>query len=90
MVTVRVPTSMKALTGGQVEVQVEATTVAEVIERLNDKYNGIKHRLCDETGNVRVFVNIYVNEEDIRGLDGIESATKSGDEVAIIPAIAGG
>ena len=89
-ITVRIPTPLRSLTGGADEVAIDGGTVGEVIENLEKKHPGVKERLCDEKGNVRRFVNIYANEEDIRFLDGLESAVKSGDSVEIIPAIAGG
>jgi molybdopterin synthase sulfur carrier subunit len=78
------------MTGGHGEVQSNGASVAELIENLNAKHPGLKDRLCDEKGDVRRFVNIYVNEEDIRFLKGKETVLKDGDEVSIVPAIAGG
>ena len=88
-ITVRIPTPLRTLTGGADEVSIEGGTVAEVIENLEKAHPGIKDRLCDEKG-VRRFVNIYANEEDIRFLDGKNTMLKEGDEVSIVPAIAGG
>jgi molybdopterin synthase sulfur carrier subunit len=78
------------LTGGAAEVEAEGKTVRELIEDLERRYAGIKARLCDESGEVRRFVNIFVNDEDIRFLQGLDTELKEGDEVSIIPAIAGG
>ena len=71
-------------------VEAQATSIAEMIDTLNTSYPGIKDRLCDDTGELRRFVNMYVNEEDIRFLKGKETSLKNGDEVSIVPAIAGG
>jgi molybdopterin synthase sulfur carrier subunit len=90
MIKVRIPTPLRPLTKGQGEVQAQAATISEMIETLNSNHPGIKDRLCDATGELRRFVNIYVNEEDIRFLDGKNTMLKEGDEVSIVPAIAGG
>ncbi|MBX3300802.1 MAG: MoaD/ThiS family protein [Nitrospira sp.] len=90
MIKVRIPTPLRPLTKGQGEVETKAESVVEMIEALNNAHPGIKDRLCDETGELRRFVNIYVNEEDIRFLKGKDTSLKDGDEVSIIPAIAGG
>ena len=89
-VKVRIPTPLQKLTNGQAEIESQGTTVTELLEQLNRQYPGIKERLCDETGKLRRFVNVFVNEEDIRFLQGDQTAIKDGDEVSIIPAIAGG
>lgn len=90
MIKVRIPTPLRPLTKGQGEVQATAATVAEMIDTLNSAHPGIKDRLCDDKGELRRFVNIYVNEEDIRFLQGKATPLKAGDEVSIVPAIAGG
>lgn len=90
MIKVRIPTPLRPLTKGQGEVEAKAGSVQEMIEALNSTHPGIKDRLCDETGELRRFVNIYVNEEDIRFLKGKDTTLKDGDEVSIVPAIAGG
>ena len=90
MIKVRIPTPLRPLTKGQGEVETKAVSVLEMIEALNTAHPGIKDRLCDDTGELRRFVNIYVNEEDIRFLKGKETTLKDGDEVSIVPAIAGG
>lgn len=90
MIKVRIPTPLRPLTKGQGEVEAKAATIAEMIEYLNTTHPGLKDRLCDETGELRRFVNIYVNEEDIRFLNGKNTSLKDGDEVSIVPAIAGG
>ncbi|RMD45262.1 MAG: MoaD/ThiS family protein [Aquificota bacterium] len=89
-ITVRIPTALRRVTQGQGEVQVEAGTIAELIEKLEEEFPGIKERLVDETGEIRKFVNFFVNDEDIRFLKGKDTELKDGDVVAIIPAIAGG
>jgi molybdopterin synthase sulfur carrier subunit len=78
------------LTKGQGEVEVTAGTIVDMIETLDTAHPGIKARLCDDSGELRRFVNIYVNEEDIRFLKGKDTSLKAGDEVSIVPAIAGG
>lgn len=90
MVKVRIPTPLRPLTKGQGEVQAKGSNITELIEGLNTAHPGLKDRLCDENGELRRFVNIYVNEEDIRFLKGKDTALKDGDEVSIVPAIAGG
>lgn len=89
-IKVRIPTPLRKLTNDEELVQVTAVNVAEAIAELQSKYPGIKERLLDETGAVRRFVNVYVNEEDIRFLENQGTALKDGDEISIIPAIAGG
>ena len=89
-VTVRIPTPLRRLTQNQPEVEAEGDTVESLIENLEANYPGIKERICDESGNIRRFVNIYLNDEDIRFLDGNATAVKDGDEISVIPAIAGG
>jgi len=89
-VKVRIPTPLQKLTKNQAEVKCEAGNVQEVIDRLESEFPGFKERLCDESGALRRFINIYVNEEDIRFLDGVKTPLKEGDDISIIPAIAGG
>ncbi len=88
-VTVRIPTPLRTLTGGEEQVQADGSTVQQVIENLEKRHPGLRDRLLDEKG-VRRFVNIYVGDEDIRFLDGLSTALKGGEEVSIVPAIAGG
>jgi molybdopterin synthase sulfur carrier subunit len=90
MIKVRIPTPLRPLTKGQGEVEAQASSIANMIETLNQAHPGLKDRLCDESGELRRFVNIYVNEEDIRFLRGKETSLNDGDEVSIVPAIAGG
>ncbi len=89
-VIVRVPTPLRRLTDGQGEVEVEAKTVKEAIEKLEEQYPGFKERLLDEKGELRRFVNLYLNDEDIRFLKGVDTELKDGDVLSIVPAIAGG
>ena len=88
--TVRVPTPLRSLTKGAAEVQADGDTVADVVDHLERQFPGIRERLLDESGELRRFVNIYVNEDDIRFLDGKKTALKAGDQVSIVPSIAGG
>lgn len=90
MIKVRIPTPLRTLTKNQGEVEMKGTSVAELIDNLEANHPGIKSRLCDEQGELRRFVNVYVNEEDVRFLDGKATTLKDGDEVSIVPAIAGG
>ena len=89
-IIVRIPTPLQKLTKNQPEVKADAETIKELIDSLEKTFPGIKDRLCDETGKVRRFINIYVNEEDVRFLQQDATPLKDGDEVSIIPAIAGG
>jgi molybdopterin synthase sulfur carrier subunit len=86
---VRIPTPLRTLTGGADEVSASGNTLSDVIEDLEKRHPGIRDRLLDEKG-VRRFVNIYVGEEDVRFLDGLKTALKAGDQISIVPAIAGG
>ncbi|HNP60251.1 MAG TPA: MoaD/ThiS family protein [Nitrospirales bacterium] len=90
MIKVRIPTPLRPMTGGKSEVEIAGNTVSEIIDNLGSAHPGIKERVYDEQGEVRRFINIYVNEEDIRFLTGKDTPLKDGDEVSIIPAIAGG
>jgi molybdopterin synthase sulfur carrier subunit len=89
-VRVLIPTPLQRLTENQAEVTVEGGDIREVIGNLEAQFPGVKARLCDENGALRRFVNIYINEEDIRFLKGESTSLKDGDEVSIVPAIAGG
>ncbi len=88
-VTVRIPTPLRTLTGGEESVEATGANVGALIDNLESNHPGIKERLLDEKG-VRRFVNIYVGEEDIRFLDGLETQLQGNEEVSIVPAIAGG
>jgi sulfur-carrier protein len=87
---IRIPTPLRKLTNNEELVEVKAATVREAITELQSRFPGIQERLTDEKGEVRRFVNVYVNEEDIRFLENQKTPLKDGDEVSIIPAIAGG
>ena len=89
-VDVRIPTPLRRLTGEQDTLKAKGKTVGEVIQWLTDTYPGLKERLRDEQGAVRRFINIYVNNEDIRFIQNLETPLKEGDQLSIIPAIAGG
>lgn len=89
MATVRIPTPLRTLTGGADEVSADGATVRAVLDALEVKHPGMKDRLLDEKG-VRRFVNIYLGEEDIRFLDGLDTAVKADDQLSVVPAIAGG
>lgn len=90
MATIRIPTPLRKLTDGKEEVAVSGATVGEVINNLDRSYPGIKARICDDSGAVRKFVNIFANDEDIRFLSNLDTPVKESDEVSIVPAIAGG
>lgn len=89
-VTIRIPVLLRPLVDGKSEVSVESGSVSDIFARLIAEYPGVKDRLYDENGNLRRFINIYVNGEDIRFLSGEATQLKDGDELAIVPAIAGG
>ncbi len=89
-VKVRIPTPLMKLTNNQSEVSAEGGTIADILNNLESQYTGIKERICEESGAPRRFINIYLNEEDIRFMDGEKTSVKEGDEISIIPAIAGG
>lgn len=89
-VNVRIPTPLRKLTNNDEVVELQPGTIGSAIQELQTRYPGIQERLVDEAGAVRRFVNIYVNEEDIRFLKNQDTPLKDGDEVSIIPAIAGG
>lgn len=90
MITVRIPTPLRPMTEGKSEVEGKGTTIGEVIDHLNAAHPGFKDRVCDDRGEIRRFINVYLNEEDIRFLTGKDTPVKDGDEVSIVPAIAGG
>jgi molybdopterin synthase sulfur carrier subunit len=90
MATIRIPTPLRKLTEGKEEVAASGATVGEVIANLDQAYPGIKARICDDSGAVRKFVNIFANDEDIRFLKNLDTPIKDSVEVSIVPAIAGG
>ena len=89
-VNVRIPTPLRKLTNELDVVAGDGGTLAACIDGLESQYPGLKERLCDERGELRRFVNIYVNGEDVRFQDGLQTPLKAGDEVSIVPAVAGG
>ncbi len=89
-VTVRLPTVLRPQANGQSTVEIDGANVGEVVSGLVGEFPGLQSNLLDEDGNVRKFVNIYINDEDIRFLDKLETSVSDGDEVAILPAVAGG
>jgi molybdopterin synthase sulfur carrier subunit len=89
-VSVRVPTILRTLTGGEAEVSVDGATLADVIEALEANYTGFRTRVLDDDGKLRRFVNVYVNDDDVRFADGLATPTPDGASVSIIPAVAGG
>lgn len=89
-VQVRIPTPLRRITKGQDKVEAEGETVNDVISSLDDQYPGMRERLCDDQGELRNFVNVYINGDDIRFLNGLASPLNSGDEISLVPAVAGG
>jgi molybdopterin synthase sulfur carrier subunit len=90
MAQVRIPAPLRKLTNDIDIVDADGSTLGEAIDKLDGSYPGIKERLCDEAGQIRRFVNIYVNGEDVRFLDNLGTPLKASDEVSIVPAVAGG
>ena len=90
MITIRIPTTLRTLTGGESEVQVEGATVGEALASLEAAHPGFRERLFDDEGALRRFVNVFVADDDVRYLDGIETAVPEDGEISIIPAVAGG
>ncbi|MBE7413960.1 MAG: MoaD/ThiS family protein [Deltaproteobacteria bacterium] len=90
VVKVRIPTPLRKLTNGSDEVAATGANVAEIIEDLERNYPGLKERICEDDGKLRRFVNIYLNDEDIRFKENMDTRLKENDELSIIPAIAGG
>jgi len=89
-VTVKIPTQLRSVTGGEAETEVDrAGTVKEVLDGLYERYDGLRSRISED-GDLRRFVNVYVGGEDIRFLEGLDTTVKDGDEVTILPAVAGG
>jgi len=89
-VTVRVPTTLRTLTGGASEVALDGTTVGQVLDQLESAHPGFKERLLDDDGGLRRFVNLYVADDDVRFREGLATPVSDGDTVSIIPAVAGG
>ena len=89
-IQVRIPTPLRKFTGGAESVPATGSTIAAVVQDLESRHPGLKERLCDDSGKVRRFVNLYVNGDDIRFMGNLETPVKDGDEISIVPAIAGG
>ncbi|KAA0235233.1 MAG: Sulfur carrier protein CysO [Acidimicrobiales bacterium] len=89
-VTVRIPTTLRTLTAGQSEVQVEGSTVGEVLSALEACHPGFRERIFDDDGGIRRFVNIFVADDDVRYMDGVDTTVPQGETLSIIPAVAGG
>ncbi len=89
-IQVRIPTPLRKLTNNQEVVEVEGANIGEILASLDAAYPGLKERICDPDGQVRRFVNIFLNDEDIRFMDEQKTVVKEGDEISIVPAIAGG
>jgi len=89
-VKVLIPTPLQKFTNGQATIECDASSIGQLIDALDSNCPGIKDRLCDESGKPRRFLNFYVNSEDIRFLDNTETVLSDGDEVSIVPAVAGG
>ncbi len=89
-VKVRIPTPLRRMTNGQAKVEIESADLGELVDKLNSEFPGFKDRLVDENGQLRYYVSIYLNGEDVRFLDGMSTSTNAGDEISIVPAVAGG
>jgi sulfur-carrier protein len=88
--TVKIPTQLRTLTGGAQEVTATGTTLSEVVDDLEDRYPGIRERLLDDSGGLRRFVNVYLDDEDVRFLNGIKTEVPENGRLSIVPAVAGG
>jgi sulfur-carrier protein len=89
-VTVLIPTPLRRFTGGEARVNANGSTVAALLDDLESRHPGLKDRICESDGQIRRFVNIFINGENVRDREGAETAVKAGDEIGIIPAMAGG
>jgi molybdopterin synthase sulfur carrier subunit len=89
-ISVRIPTPLRRLTNGQDKVALTSTNIKNMVDDLEEHFPGMKKRLCDDEGNLRNFVNVYINGEDVRFRNGIATALKDGDEISLVPAVAGG
>lgn len=90
MTTVYIPTPLRRLTGGQSKVQVQASDIADLIQALEDDYPGFADRVLDDAGQIKRFIQIFRNDDEIRALQGVETPVTEGDRVSIVPAMAGG
>jgi MoaD family protein len=89
-VTVKIPTPLRPMTGGQAEVKIEGATVGEILRKMDSQFNGFGERVLDDGKNVRRFINIFVNEDNIRDKKELDTELKNGDTISILPSIAGG
>ncbi|MEZ5238646.1 MAG: ubiquitin-like small modifier protein 1 [Microthrixaceae bacterium] len=89
-VTIRIPTTLRTLTGGESQVEVQGSTVGEALDALDSAHPGFKDRLFDDDGGLRRFVNVFLADDDVRYLDGVDTAVPDGETISIIPAVAGG
>jgi len=89
-VLVRFPTPLRKYTGGKAEIEVEGANIRQVFDAVESAHRGVKEKVFDDSGSIRRFINVFLNGEDVRYLQGPETAVKSGDELSIVPAIAGG
>ena len=89
-ITIRIPAPLRSLTGNAQTVEGSGASVCDCIDDLEGRFPGVKERICDDSGELRRFINIYVNGEDIRFLSGLQTPVKDGDELSIVPAVAGG
>lgn len=89
-ITIRIPTTLRNLTEGSAEVSAEGSTVAEALNDLESKHPGFKERILEESGEVRRFVNVFVDDEDTRYLEGIQTPVSEGQTLSLVPAVAGG
>lgn len=89
-ITVHIPTPLRRVTEGKDKLEVEASSIGEMIAKADNQFPGFQERLMDEAGDMRYFINIYLNGEDVRFLQGLDTPTKAGDEISIVPAVAGG
>jgi molybdopterin synthase sulfur carrier subunit len=89
-VQVRIPTPLRKFTGGAEAVSASGATIAAIVQDVESRHPGLKERICDDAGKIRRFVNVYVNGDDIRFLNSLDTPVKDGDEISIVPAIAGG
>lgn len=88
--TVRVPTQLRSLTGGLSELQIEGSTVGEILSKIDSEYPGLGERIFDENGSLRRFVNVFLADEDVRFLEGLDTPVKENQVLSIVPAVAGG
>ncbi|MEC9352596.1 MAG: ubiquitin-like small modifier protein 1 [Planctomycetota bacterium] len=88
--TIRIPTPLRKFTAGNSEVEVEGGTVREIFDHVENSHGGLKEKIFDDAGEIRRFINVFVNGEDVRHAEGLDTPVKDGDEVSVVPAIAGG